>query len=65
MHLGVYQRAFGTILQYPTNHKRPHGPERNLNIVWAELKAQYEFGQRGGGGAYGFGSSLGPNMHIG
>lgn len=42
MHLGVYQRCFGSVLLYLTHHKLPHGAERNLNMVWSELKLQYE-----------------------
>lgn len=53
MHLGVYQRAFGSVLKYLTHFKLPHGTDENVSVVWTELKAKYEafdVNRRFGGG---------------
>ena len=42
MHLGTYQYAMGSILQYLVFHKMPDDPETNLHAIWKLVKQYYE-----------------------
>ena len=42
MHLGTYQYAMGSILQYLIFHKMPDDPETNLHAIWKLVKQYYE-----------------------
>jgi hypothetical protein len=45
IHLGAYQRAFGSILKYLTHYKLSGNVEANLAQVWAEIQAAYQADQ--------------------
>lgn len=42
MHLGTYQYAFGSILDYLVSHSMPEAPAANLEKVWKKVREHYQ-----------------------
>ena len=41
LHLGCYQRVFGSVLHYMTHHHLPGSPEENVQQVWGRILQYY------------------------